>query len=97
LAKQKRRFIVIAATDAAAQGCQMVSFQTKNPYLGKFLGAWIGKCGYILWPFGIFYGDLGYFMTILYSFGTFFPVLVTCTKKNLATLLLLQPRSGQLD
>jgi hypothetical protein len=24
---------------------------------------------------------------ILYSFGTFFPVLVSCTKKNLATLL----------
>jgi hypothetical protein len=35
------------------------------------------------------FGDLGYFMTlwyILYSFGTFFPVLVSCTKKNLATL-----------
>jgi hypothetical protein len=25
-------------------------------------------------------------MTILCSFGTFFPVLVSCTKKNLATL-----------
>jgi hypothetical protein len=35
---------------------------------------------YILLPLGIFYGDLGYFMTIwyiLYLFGT---------KKNLATL-----------
>jgi hypothetical protein len=43
----------------------------------------------ILWPFGISYIDSGYFMTIgyiLYSFGTFFPVLVSCTKKNLATL-----------
>jgi hypothetical protein len=32
---------------------------------------------------------MGYFMTIWYilcSFGTFFPVLVPCTKKNLATL-----------
>jgi hypothetical protein len=32
---------------------------------------------------------LGYFMTIRYilcSFGTFFPVLVSCSKKNLATL-----------
>jgi hypothetical protein len=45
----------------------------------------------------LFYGHLEYFvnildffMTIWYilcSFGTFFPVLVSCTKKNLATLL----------
>jgi hypothetical protein len=44
----------------------------------------------MLWPFGIFYRDLGYFMTIgyiLYSLGTFFPVLESCTKKTLATLL----------
>jgi hypothetical protein len=35
------------------------------------------------------FGDTGYFMTIwfiLCSFGTFFPVLVSRTKKNLATL-----------
>jgi hypothetical protein len=35
----------------------------------------MGKCLYILWPFGICYGYLGYFMTIWYilcSFGTFF-------------------------
>jgi hypothetical protein len=31
---------------------------------------------YILWPFGVFYDTLVYF----------FPVLVCCTKKNLATL-----------
>jgi hypothetical protein len=33
------------------------------------------KCVYILWPFGIFYRNLGYFMTIWYilcSFGKFF-------------------------
>jgi hypothetical protein len=46
----------------------------------------------------IFYGHLEYFMDIwdmllpfgtvcLCSFCTFFPVLVSCTKKNLATLL----------
>jgi hypothetical protein len=37
----------------------------------------------------IFYGRLEYFMTIWYilcSFGTFLPVLVSWTKKNLATL-----------
>jgi hypothetical protein len=74
------------------QGCQMVCFQTKNPNLGKFWRALHTlKIGYIgiLCPFGQFYADLGYFMTIwyiLYSFCTFFPVLVSCTKKNLATL-----------
>jgi hypothetical protein len=50
----------------------------------------MGKCWYILWRFGIFYRHLGYFMTIwyiLWSFGTFCPVLVSCTKKNLATLV----------
>jgi hypothetical protein len=31
---------------------------------------------FILWPFGIFYANL----------GMYFPVLVCCTKKNLATL-----------
>jgi hypothetical protein len=57
------------------QGCQMVCFQTKNPNLGKFWTVLDGKCLHVLWPFGIFYGDLRYFMTIwyiLYSFGTFF-------------------------
>jgi hypothetical protein len=35
----------------------------------------MGKGCYILWPFGLFYGNLGYFMIIWYilcSFGTFF-------------------------
>jgi amino acid permease len=37
----------------------------------------------------MFYGHLKYFMAIryiLWSFGIFLPVLVFCTKKNLATL-----------
>jgi hypothetical protein len=37
---------------------------------------------YILCPFGIFYGHLVYFVVI----WTIFPVLVRCSKKNLATL-----------
>jgi hypothetical protein len=37
----------------------------------------------ILRPFGIFYGHL----VILWSFGIFSPVLVYCTKRNLATLV----------
>jgi hypothetical protein len=35
-----------------------------------------------LQPFGIF----GFIWYILLSFGIFFPALVFCTKKNLATL-----------
>jgi hypothetical protein len=55
----------------------MVHFQTKNPNLGKFGRALDGKM-------------LSYFMAILNilcSFGTFFGVLVSCSKKNLATLV----------
>jgi hypothetical protein len=36
----------------------------------------------IFYAIGIFYGRAGYFMTIWYIF----PVLVSCIKKNLATL-----------
>jgi hypothetical protein len=49
----------------------------------------------ILRPFGIFCGILEYFMVIWYilwqfgifygHFGMFFPVLLCCTQKNLAT------------
>jgi hypothetical protein len=42
---------------------------------------------------GIFYGYRKYFMAIwyiLWSFGIFFPVLVCCTKKNLATLVAIR-------
>jgi hypothetical protein len=41
----------------------------------------------------ILYGHLGYFTTIWYilcSYGTFFPVLVSCITKNLATLEVCQ-------
>jgi hypothetical protein len=39
----------------------------------------------ILWPFGIFCGNLVYFVAIWYIF----PVLVIWTKKNLATLFVV--------
>jgi hypothetical protein len=69
------------------QGCQMVYFQTKNPDCGKLWRGLQWKMlvyykaiwsifGYIVWSFVIFYGYLVYF-----------PVLVCCTKKNLATLV----------
>jgi hypothetical protein len=58
----------------------MVYFQTKNPNLGKFLMALYWKMLiYTKLPFVIFYGHLGYFMTIWYilcSFGIFYDHLV---------------------
>jgi hypothetical protein len=36
-------------------------FKPKIPIWVNFGGPYIGKCLYILWPFGIFYGHLGYF------------------------------------
>jgi hypothetical protein len=41
---------------------------------------------YILCPFGLFYGHLLYVVAIILVIGYIFPVLVCCTKKNLAAL-----------
>jgi hypothetical protein len=54
-------------------------------HLVYFVAIW-----YILWLFGIFCGHLVYFVAnwyILWLFGIHSPVLVFCTKKNLATLM----------
>jgi hypothetical protein len=76
--------------NAPKQGCQMVSFQTKNPNLGIFWSTLEWKILYflVIWailrPLGIFYiCAFGNFVVIWYIF----PALVYCTKKNLATLL----------
>jgi hypothetical protein len=68
----------------------MVSFQTKNPNLGKFWSALDGKILIyfmailnILRVFGIFYKHLVHFVLVWYIFQ----VLVSCTKKYQATLL----------
>jgi hypothetical protein len=68
----------------------MVSFQTKNPNLGKFWKApdwkmliYFMAIWNILPTFGIFYNYLAYFVFIWHIS----PVLVSCTKKNLATLV----------
>jgi hypothetical protein len=73
------------------QGCQMVYLKTKNPNLGKIwrvlqwtVLAYFMTIWSILWPFGYVYFVAIHY--ILWSFGIFFPVLVCCTKKNLATL-----------
>jgi hypothetical protein len=69
------------------QGCRMVYFQTKNPIWINFGGSCNRTSCYILWPLGLFYKYLVYFMVIWYVFGGIFvPVLVWCIKKNLATL-----------
>jgi hypothetical protein len=74
------------------QGCQMVCFQTKNPNLGKFWRAlewklWIYFMAVwnILRTFGIFFEHLVHLHTA--HLVHFIPVLVSCTKKDLATLL----------
>jgi hypothetical protein len=71
------------------QGCQMVCFQTKNPNLGKFwrvidwkMLIYFMAIWNILWRFGIIYDHLVHIFFIWYIF----PVLVSCNKKNLATL-----------
>jgi hypothetical protein len=73
------------------QGCQIVCFQTINPNLGK-----LWRVLQAMEDAGIFYGHLVHFMVFCYLLWTFgivcgnlvyFPVLVFCTKKNLATLL----------
>jgi hypothetical protein len=66
----------------------MVYFQTKNPNLGNFwrvlqlmMLVHFMAIRTILLPLGIFYGHLVHFVVI----WNIFPVLVYCTKKNLAT------------
>jgi hypothetical protein len=63
------------------QGCQMVYFQTKNPNLGESWRA-------LDWKMLVYFTAI---WDILRPFGAFFPVLVSCTKKNLATLLNIMP------
>jgi hypothetical protein len=52
----------------------MVNFETKIPNLGNLGGSCNIRCCYILWPFGLFYGHLVYFIAIWYillPFGIF--------------------------
>jgi hypothetical protein len=62
----------------------MAYFQTENPNLGKFWKV-------LQWKLciGIFIAILSMyvFIDILLSFGIFFPILVCCNEKNLATLV----------
>jgi hypothetical protein len=66
-------------------------FKPKIQICVNFGGSCNGRCWYrycisiwyILRPFGIFYGHLAYF----WLFSIIFPVLVCCSKNNLATLM----------
>jgi hypothetical protein len=46
-------------------------FKPKIPIWETISGSRIGKCWYILWPFGTFYGNLGSFVTIWYIWYIF--------------------------
>jgi hypothetical protein len=77
-------------TMRSRQGCQMFYFQTKNNNLGKFFRALDWKILIYFMPiwnifraFGKYYGRLVQIMLIWYIFQ----VLVSNTKKNLATLV----------
>jgi hypothetical protein len=41
----------------------------KIPIWVNFGGPWNGKCWYVFWPFGIFYGHLVQFMAVWYMSG----------------------------
>jgi hypothetical protein len=59
---------VVSAGTKACPLCRVAIWFVFKPKIliwEKVSGPWIGKCLYILWPFRIFYGHLGYFMTIL--------------------------------
>jgi hypothetical protein len=57
-----RAIEILGATSVA----RWFIFEPKISIWEHFGGGSIGKCLHILRPFGIFYGDLGYFMTDLH-------------------------------
>jgi hypothetical protein len=71
----------------------MHTFKPKIPLWVNVGGPCSGRCWFILWPFGIFYGHLafGLFYGNLGIFGPVLHTLVLCNKKNLATLEHMPP------
>jgi hypothetical protein len=65
----------------------MIFFQTKNSNFGNFFRVLVWKMLLYLRPLGIFYDHLVHFVLIWYIFL----VLVSRTKKNLATLIEMNP------
>jgi hypothetical protein len=73
-----RQALLALSSLAFLQGCQMVSFQTKNPSFGKCWRALDWKmltCFMAVWnilqTFGIFYDHLAHFVLIWYIFCRF--------------------------
>jgi hypothetical protein len=74
----RRKNAVRTEDRSVQQGCQMVSFQTKNPNLGKFWRAqdwkmliYFKAIWNISQKFGIFYDHLVHFVFIWYIFSGF--------------------------
>jgi hypothetical protein len=68
LADEEKTSLFRLVHDTVDRGCQMVSFQTKNLNLGKFLRAL--NCKML-----IYFMAIWNILDVLCSFGTFFPVL----------------------
>jgi hypothetical protein len=87
-----------AKVSARTRDARWFVFRPKIPLWVNLGASCNGKCWCILCPFGLFYGNSKY----LWLFGifcghlvhTFPPVLVSCTKKNLATLAQTHGRNG---
>jgi hypothetical protein len=65
-------------------------FKPKIQIWENFIGSCNGRCWYIFWTLGLFYGLFVIFYGHLVSLVVIwyiFPVLVFCIKKNLATLV----------
>jgi hypothetical protein len=75
----------------------MLYFHTKNADLGIFWRALGWKIVFYIMVTWFFIAILANFMANWYfcgQFGTFFPILVNCAKRNLATLLGTTRRLG---
>jgi hypothetical protein len=86
------------------QGCQMVYFQTKNPYLDKFWRALEWKMLVILWPFGtlyictvIWYNLWPFGIVCGYLVYVYFPFWYAWTTKNQNLAILQRDQSWKRE
>jgi hypothetical protein len=86
--KQRLRFFLFQLIQTRVAGWHI--FKSKIPIWVNFGGYCNGRFWYTLWPFGLLYGHLVYFVSFCYilgSFGICSRFCICCTKKNLATLI----------
>jgi hypothetical protein len=82
--------VYVKSTLVGVRVARWYIFKQKIPIWVHYEGSCNVRCWYIFMTFCILLGHFVYFMTfwyIVWSLGIFFPVLVCCTKKNLATLV----------